>query len=174
MLRDPASPVVPAAIEAIMCEEVAVFGRYLPGAELHTEPDVTWWLTGRSHPMYNGIWFANLALDQIDQRIEAILAPYRARGVPCGWSIGATTYPPDLASRLESHGLRRVASQTAMTLDLRQMHEDFATPPHLRIEPVRETHALEQWRSISNRSFEADEETARIYDTAYLVMGCSD
>src|SRR5579864_711521 len=112
MLRDPADPAVPAAIEAIMCEEVGVFAHYLPGAERHVEPDVTWWITGRPHPMYNGVWLARLALDQIDRRIETILAPFKARGVPCGWAVSPTTEPTDLGSRLEAHGLRMVASQT--------------------------------------------------------------
>ncbi len=169
---DSDAPEVPAAIEAIMCEEVGVFARYLPGAELHSEPDITWWITGRPHPMYNGVWLARLADGDSDRRIEAILAPFQARGVPCGWSVGPTTRPADLADRLEAHGLRLVASQTAMTLDPRQMREDFAAPPDLRVTVVQDLDALRAWRRTSNRGFEASEEGARPYDTAYLAMGC--
>jgi GNAT superfamily N-acetyltransferase len=174
IILDPHAPEVPAAVEAIMCEEVGVFAHYLPGAVRHVEPDVTWWITGRLHPMYNGVWLARLALDQIDRRIEAILAPFRVRSVPCGWSVGPTTVPSDLGSRLGAHGLRLVASQTAMTLDLLQMRDDFAPPPNLRVEVVREMGTLVAWRRASNRGFEADKESADIYDTAYLALGCSE
>lgn len=174
ILRSPAALEVPAAIEAIMCEEVGVFAHFLPRAEYHVEPDVTWWITGRPHPMYNGIWLARLAPEGIDRRIAAILAPFKARGVPCGWTVGPTTAPADLAERLEGHGLRLVASQTAMALDLQQMREDFAAPPNLRVTMVRDRDALVAWRQASNRGFEADDEGARTYDTAYLAMGYDD
>jgi ribosomal protein S18 acetylase RimI-like enzyme len=54
------------------------------------------------------------------------------------------------------------------------MRDDFATPPNLRIEVVHDLDALVAWRNASNRGFEADEESAGIYDTAYLAMGCSE
>jgi predicted GNAT family acetyltransferase len=37
---------------------------------------------------------------------------------------------------------------------------------------VQDMDALRTWRCTSNRGFEADEQGARIYDTAYLAMGC--
>jgi hypothetical protein len=51
--------VIMAAIDANKAEEVAAFGRYLPGAEFHEDEEVRWYLTGLPSSLFNGVQLAH-------------------------------------------------------------------------------------------------------------------
>ena len=46
ILQKLSTPAIIAAIEANLAEEMATFGRYFPGAELHEGEEVRWFSTG--------------------------------------------------------------------------------------------------------------------------------
>src|SRR5229473_3586945 len=111
------APVI-AAIDANFAEEMAAFGRYLPGAELHEDPEVQWFITGLPSSLFNGVLLTNILSDDIDAKIEEILAYYKARRVPMSWGVGQSTRPANLGTYPEAHGFSYVHSQDGMAVIL--------------------------------------------------------
>lgn len=124
-----------------------------PGVELHVEPDVVWYTTGRPHPAHNRVFNARLAPAQADARIEATLAGFRRRGVPALWWVWPSSEPADLRERLVAHRLHQTRTSRGMYADLATLNADFPAPPALRIEQVRDLPALQGYIQAVGRGF---------------------
>jgi GNAT superfamily N-acetyltransferase len=74
-------------------------------AEVGNEDDVSWLLTGLPWSWCNGIVHARFEDATADHRIEAVLEPFRARGIDVAWWVTRTSTPADLIDRLHDHGL---------------------------------------------------------------------
>jgi GNAT superfamily N-acetyltransferase len=170
ILQDTTSPALAAAVEANMVEEMAVFGRYLPGAELHEEREITWFITGLPNSMFNGVLRTRFTIDSIDAKIEQTLGLFKARQVPMAWPVSQATQPGNLGMYLKAHGLTSIGTSTSMVLDLPAMNADLPTHPDLIIEEVSDPETLKLWRHVSDRGFESSVEDARIYYEAYINM----
>ena len=164
------APVI-AAIDANFAEEMAAFGRYLPGAELHEDPEVEWFITGLPSSLFNGVLLTNIHSDDIDAKIEEIQGHYKARRVPMSWGVGQSTRPANLGTYLEAHGFTYVDSQDGMAADLRALNEDIVTPYGLRIDVVRDQEMLKLYMQVSRRGFESLEDDVQIYYDTYTNIG---
>jgi hypothetical protein len=85
-----------AAIEA---NWIGVFGLWsnTPSIEVHDdEPDLRWYITpGVPVPLFNHVYFSRLAQQEnIDARIEEVIASFAEHEVPFMWSAGPFTQPP--------------------------------------------------------------------------------
>ena len=171
ILQNIYSPALEEAVEANMAEEMAVFGHYLPGAELHEEREITWFITGLPNPMFNGVLHTRFTLESIDAKIEQTLNHFKARQVAMDWPVSPVTQPGNLGTYLEAHGLTPAGTSTAMVLDLPAMNVDLPTHPDLIIKEVSNLETLKLWRHVSDKGFESSTEDARIYYEAYINMG---
>ncbi|GCE27732.1 hypothetical protein KDA_32160 [Dictyobacter alpinus] len=166
-------PGVLAAVEGNFAEEMACFGRSLPGAILHQDAELTWFLTGPAGP--NGILLTRFVQDDqlyIDSRIEETLAQFKKHQVEeIGWRIGPTATPPDLANYLENQGFFHKATMNCMVLDVHQASFPTAMPAGLNIQEVLTVEDLQAKCEIEKIGFGASESMAQHYFQTYLNSG---
>ncbi len=162
------------AIDANMAEEVAAFGRYLPGAEFYEDEEVRWYLTGLPSSLFNAVQLARFNEGDSDAKIERLLQRFRERGLPVSWSVGPASRPTDLGTYLEAHGLKLVHVSTGMAADLYALYEAVETPPNLRIEVVRNQEMLRTYATVSMRGFDASPEDNKVYYDTYSGIGFGD
>jgi ribosomal protein S18 acetylase RimI-like enzyme len=137
----------PRLVEAI---EANMFGFWIqigqsPRMELYDGPDMIRMIGDVPSPFCNNILRAQLAPDDIDERIEAALTPFKSLNLPMRWWISPSTRPADLGKYLEAHGLTHLQGFPGMAVDLLALNETWTTPADLRIEIVEDMKTLEKW-----------------------------
>jgi GNAT superfamily N-acetyltransferase len=103
--------------------------------------------------MYNNVFRAQLAPDNIDAAIEAVIARCRSRNVPVAWHIGPATRPANLGSYLEAHGFTHTGESPGMAADLLALNEGLPAPPGLTIEQVTDVETLKQFCHVFKVGF---------------------
>ncbi len=86
-------------------------------------------------PGSNFVYLARLPEPEADERINAVIAFHRERGIGFNWMVGPLDTPADLGERLERHGLLYAGSESVM---VRRGLDDLEIPvnPELTIEIV--------------------------------------
>jgi GNAT superfamily N-acetyltransferase len=173
IFRSLSEPGLLAAVEGNFAEEMACFGRSLPGGLLHQDEELTWFLTGPAGP--NGILLTNFIQDEqdyIDNRIDETLNFFRTHQVrEIGWRIGPTSNPPDLANYLEVHALSHKATTTCMIM---QMTENYMSTFQTKNIEVREALTDDELHikcAIEQVGFGASEHMAQDYYQTYTQSG---
>ena len=128
-----------------------------PGCEVHEEPDLAWFTTGIPFPLLNGVMRARLAPEDVDGRIEDMVAEFRRRGLPLEWNVGTSTMPRDLGRHLERHGFERALSLPGMAIELRTLSEEGHPPSGFTITPVTSRRDLEAYMRVGASAFEVPE-----------------
>jgi ribosomal protein S18 acetylase RimI-like enzyme len=172
ILQNLASPAIEEALEANLTEELVCFGRGLPQAELHKTPELVWFFTGQSGP--NGVlWsrFARADKKYVNAKIDEMLAYFKARQVPFGWTIGPSTRPDNLATFLEAHGFRYQDRTLGMAADLLALNENIPLNQELIIREIEDPETLKMLRSIEMKGFGASAELAQNYFDSYINVG---
>ena len=173
IFRSLSEPGVLAAIEGNFAEEMACFGRSLPGAILHEDNELTWFLTGPSGP--NGILLTRFSQDDqayIEGRITDTLAQFRKYQVQeIGWRVGPTATPPDLANHLENQGFVHKATMNCMVLNIQASRIPTTMPDGLSIQEVLTVEDLQTKCEIEKVGFGATEMMAQHYYQTYLSSG---
>jgi GNAT superfamily N-acetyltransferase len=168
ILQDLSEQVVIAAIEANLAEEMASFGRYLPGAELHEDPKMQWIITR----LFNAVIRTQLTTTEVASRLDATLAHFKARGVTSmGWAVSPSTRPADLVTYLEARGFKHLEERLCMAVDLQALHEDSTTPANLRITRVGDEGMLKIYANVSQRGFASSENDIQCYYDTYARIG---
>jgi ribosomal protein S18 acetylase RimI-like enzyme len=144
ILQALSGPALVTAIEANQFEALRSF-RYWSQAEAHDGPDMLWTITYIPFAMFNNVFRAQLAPDNIDGAIEAAIARGRSRNVPMIWWVGPATRPANLGEYLEAHGYTRAGICPGMAVDLQAFNESLPAPPGLTIEQVSDDETLEKW-----------------------------
>jgi ribosomal protein S18 acetylase RimI-like enzyme len=168
ILQDLSEQAVIAAIEANLAEEMASFGRYLPGAELHEDPEMQWIITN----LFNAVIRTQITTTEIASRLDATLAHFKAQGVTSmGWSVSPSTRPADLVTQLQARGFKHLEDHLCMAADLQVLHEDNATPENLRITRVGDEKMLKTYAHVSQRGFASSENDIQCYYNTYTRVG---
>ena|SRR5579859_73322 len=168
ILQDVSAPALTTAAESNLAEEMAAFGRYLPAAELHEDPETQWIIT----PLFNAVLRTSIVTGNIEARIDEILAHFRTRHVSSiGWSVSPSTRPSNLATYLQARGLTLVEKQSVMAANLQALREDITAPLNFRIEEVSNQEMLEQYGRVSMRGFGSTAEHVKYYYTVYVNAG---
>ncbi|HEY8597071.1 MAG TPA: GNAT family N-acetyltransferase [Thermomicrobiales bacterium] len=134
------------AIEANLSAYYLPYGT-LPGGIVHTEPDVTWFVSGIPEPWFNGVVGAKL-VHAPQQHAAAILADLTAHNFPFLWHIGPTATRGNLDMLLHDQGLRPFADEPCMALNLQEMPELPAPPAGFVAAPVHDAEALTRWTDV--------------------------
>lgn len=117
-------------------------GARVPPAEVVVAADVTYGSMGVPVPPLNNVFAARFGREDAGQRIDEVVAWYRARDVPLLWWVSPADRPADLAELLVAHGFVE-ESETApgMVADLTALPAE-PPPVGIDIELVRDARAL--------------------------------
>ncbi len=161
------------AVEANFAEEMACFGRGLPGAKFHQDEDLAWFLTGPTGP--NGVLLTTFTTTDeayINTRIVDTLNLFKAQQVQeVGWRVGPTAYPPDLATYLRAHGLIHRATMTCMVLETATISPKAPKPAELVIKEVADMKTLKIKCEVEKLGFSSTDEMAQQYYLSYTNSG---
>src|SRR5262245_44233642 len=151
-LQDGSPAALAAAIEANLIDNYLYFGRS-PGGEVCVEKDLVRFHTPVPHRMFNGIMGAQLAGRDLAGRVEAALAPFRARGIPMIWWTGPGTRPERPEGWLAGSHLKHADDLPGMAVELAAVDEDVPAPDGLAVEEVETREALGQWAAAFVEGF---------------------
>lgn len=141
----------PATIATVIEANINAYLRsfaLLPGAVLHDDPHSVWIDSGVADTTYNSVVYADFGPHNIDAQVEAVLAHFRRHTRPVTWHIGPSTRPADLGRLLPAHGLAHSEDEPGMAVEIDRMRDDFAAPPGLTIETVRDEEGLRDWVAV--------------------------
>jgi len=173
IIRSLAEEGILAALDQNFTEEMACFGRALPGAKLHEDEELTWFLTGPSGP--NGVLLTDFHTDDsayIETRIQETIQHFQHHQLQrFGWTVGPSSYPPDLANFLEEQGLEHRDTTNCMALALTQPRPPATLPPDFQISEVTNEEELLIKCEIEKLSFNSSEVMAAHYRQSYINNG---
>jgi GNAT superfamily N-acetyltransferase len=152
MLQDLSAPALVTAIEENTFEAYQIFRRW-PRAVVHDGPDMLWTITDIPNSMFNNVFRAQLAPDNVDAAIEAVIARCRSRNVPVAWIVGPLTEPANLGKHLEAHGFTHTGESPGMAVDLLALNEGLPAPPDLTVEQVADVETLKQFCHVFKLGF---------------------
>ena len=163
------------AIEANVVEYWRTCCSFLPGADFHHVPEVTWFVTNiAAAPWFNQVMLARFAPGQVDASIERTLALFEARSLPMLWSVTPSTLPPDQARYLSAHGLTLSSTMAGMAIDLATLSGEPSTPSNFTLKRVVASDTMEQWGDAYIHGFEMDDPPGRILCELYARIGFAD
>lgn len=161
------------ALEANLAEEMACFGRGLPGGEIYEDDELTWFFTGQRS--LNGVLHTRLATDEpayVQRKITETQNHFRERGVGMGWSVGKTTFPANLDSYLEVQGFTYEGVETVgMAVDIAAVKAEPRWPEGLAIAEIQNQETLKLLRLLEMKGFGATVEAAQNYYDVYVAVG---
>lgn len=173
ILRSLTDPGLLAAIDANFGEEVGCFGRSLPGAELHVEPEMSWFQLGRNNP--NGILrssFVDRDADYIHNKIKQIINHFQQQGIyDISWCTGPTTIPANLDTYLQTYHFQHRSTTHGLAL---QIPAEISTPPYpqdLVITEVENAESLRIKNNVERDGFESSMQAGEQYYKTYLYHG---
>lgn len=143
-------------LEENLCEMWSNFGRG-PGCALHDQGDALWFDNPIPIIPYNGILRFQVR-ENVDDRIEAIVDHYRARGVAFMWILHPTSLPPDLPERLQARGLQEVEPVHGMARSLADLPEVPPLPGGLELRPVVEQREVNEYCDFASWRWGVPEE----------------
>jgi GNAT superfamily N-acetyltransferase len=172
IIQELGTPAMKAALETNFSEEMACFGRGLPGGEVYQDQELFWFFTGL--PSLNGVLMTCFAQDDdgsIVARIAETTNYFISRQVSFGWSVGPSTRPANLGSYLESQGFKSEGQTTGMAADLLTIHQDVAASTELVIREINDSSGLMALQTIDMKGFGSSLEAAQLYYDTYLHVG---
>jgi ribosomal protein S18 acetylase RimI-like enzyme len=137
-----------------------------PLAEVGDEDDVSWLRTGLSWGWSNSVAVARFEKSTADERIEAVLAPYRERQICLTWFVGPTSTPADLVDRLAARGLESSPAEPGMACELSDWPAPRA-PVELTVERVVDGEAFHEWCNVFVRGMEAPAEGQATFEELF-------
>jgi ribosomal protein S18 acetylase RimI-like enzyme len=148
------------AVEANINAQLPQMYAHMPGVEVIYEPHLLGMMSGLPDLRLNSIYRASFPPhpEQVQARIDQVLARYRAHGdPPMTWVVSPSTRPPDLGSYLEARGFTcAFRGVPGMALDLRALMEPRTSPATLSIERVGDLQTLRRWLHPVAASFDFD------------------
>lgn len=172
IIEDLSSPSLLEAVEANFSEEMATFGRGLPGSLLHEDAELLWFFTGRNH--LNGVLRTHLLQNDeryVNDHIRRMQAFFQGHASSFAWTVGPTTQPTTMTDFLLARGFSLVATTECLTLDLATLPETTPRPGGLQIGEMRDAEALRPLIMLEQEGFSASPELAQSYYDAYVGVG---
>jgi len=153
------------ALDANKIASFALFN-HLPNVTLHDEQGLVWFETGIRHDVFNRVYQAHLESNTASIAIDRVVSHFQQQRMPFLWHIGPSSYPTNLGSILEEHGLTHHETEPGMTLDLLKFNENIPVASELIIHPVNTEALLQQWLRVWE--FGSSEEVINLWFTFYV------
>ncbi len=133
------------------------------------DPDLLWRISEIPFFVFNGIAHAAFDPAAADARIDAVLAEFRARGLPGVWWISPSTQPADLGERLAARGLEGPQAVIGMAAALASLPDSAPLPDDVTLRPVTDEESLRAYIEVFRGGF-PDYAVEAYYDF-YLSLG---
>ena len=172
IVRDLTSATLIEALEANFTEEMASFGRGLPGAILHEDEELLWFYTGRRH--LNGVLRTQFKSEEkvyVDRRIRETMGYFQAHHVSLGWAVGPGAKPDNLGEHLKAHGMKHTSETPGMALALAEAELEQSEIEDFEIREAQDRQELRPLCDIEMLGFGSSEETAENYYETYCNIG---
>jgi ribosomal protein S18 acetylase RimI-like enzyme len=165
ILSDFSAQTLVKAIYANWADYYSCLGRS-SSAELFDNPYLTYLLTSIPDAFLNVVFRTQLPSQRTDELIDETLAHFRSRNVQrLSWWAEGETSRTELEKHLVSRGLIFNEGGTGMAADLGALPENLHSPAGLKIRPVEDTTALQQWVHITRIGFGIPEKAeGRLFD----------
>ncbi|GAC1360610.1 MAG: hypothetical protein PVSMB5_28450 [Ktedonobacteraceae bacterium] len=158
------------ALVRAMEENLAAYVMYcscVPGARAYQSVDHLAALTGIPQPSLNVVMRTRFNQEEVQERIEEIMQPFKARRVPMLWWIFPDAQPVDLARYLVAQGLTYYEEAPGMAGDLRALPTTLSLPLGCTVEEVESEAMLDEWIETSAQAFGGD---PRMIDPHYVAF----
>ena len=119
----------------------------LEGAEFIHDSTKVQLVTGMPFAFLNSIISIDFTGRDIKEKIEATLAPCKARTIPVLWWIGPNSKPDDLDVYLEELNFKKTDEPPGMYMDLNDLDLSYKKIPELKIKQVKNQEHVEDWVS---------------------------
>ncbi len=156
-------------IDENLIEKSLSFPRALQG-EIHG-PDPLWFVTGAVLPHYNGVVRVTFAPETVRDGIEAVVRPFKDKGLPFMWWVGPSTTPRDLGTHLQAQGLTHNRDMIGLAANLDVLAEGVVPASEVTFEPVRDRDQLASWYEVFLRGFPTSFDQAYLDALAILSLG---
>lgn len=159
VLKDLSPKALAAAIEESSYEFWLDYGKG-PGGEIHDEPDVLWFVSGKRHSLLNGVMRCRFHPEDADRRVREMMEEFRRRGLPLEWNLGYGSEPRDLGRVLAANGFEHPLDIEGMALDLDRFLDE-PPPEGLTIDFATSRADVETFLRIGGANFDIPEEDRR-------------
>jgi GNAT superfamily N-acetyltransferase len=139
----------------------------LPGITF-VEEDVTWFVNANQGEPGDMVLRSSLSGDAVERRIDEILQQVSQLTDHLDWLVFPSCWPVDLGKRLASRGMKGGPGGTWMLADLAAPAGSSPGPDGFRIERVRDSVMLKQWREVSAEGFAEFGGDCQIFYDAYV------
>nr|BBH88930.1 hypothetical protein KTC_36810 [Thermosporothrix sp. COM3] len=160
------------AVDAIICEEMAGFGRSMPEGELHETAELTWLYTGV--PILNAVLQTHIPDNDertISAYIDRMSRYFTKRNTGFAWVLGAATRPVHFAHFLKRRRFVHLVNKSCMALNLSEFAQDEPTPEGLTIQKAQDAESLAPLQKIEQQGFGNPPDIAALYYKKYLYEG---
>jgi len=140
---DFSTPALIESIEANYFDAWSDFGRF--GGEVFADAEILRVASPLPYIPYNGVLRVIWQNNDIDAKIQANLAYFKARNAPMLWTVSPSTQPPDLAQHLVGQGFRLVQELVGMAMDLDKLSEHTVLPHSTVLQEVNDLRSLRQF-----------------------------
>ena len=136
-----------------------------PNVELSVGRYLTWLMTNLPDHFMNLVVCHQLPPEGVDDLVESTLVHFRSMNIrKLSWLNHEGVPSAEINKVLLAHGLTfRDAFATEMAVDLSQLPDDLLTHPGLRIVPVNDKYALQQWIHVASIGFRVDESFEKLW-----------
>ena len=141
------------ALEANLFSFFTNFGR-TPLGEINESDNLLYFVTGIGSLFYNGVFGAQLQVEEVEEAIAKLIEYFAAKQVPFCWWTSNSTQPADLGKYLEAQGLKYLSKFTGMAMDLSSNLASRSSPKDLEIISVEDRTTLESWLRIGAIGFD--------------------
>jgi ribosomal protein S18 acetylase RimI-like enzyme len=172
ILQDISDPQLPHAIDANFAEELACFGRSLPGAELCGDDELLWFSAPATY--FHGILRCHLPNDDVETiniKLDHVMNYFKARHLPIAFSVGPTARPANLKDYLIARGFVHERTKIAMAINIAEIQDGTPPPQELTLQEITDTETLGFLRTIEIQGFDSSETMAQAYYDTYVHSG---
>ena len=154
------------AIEAITHNCYRSFAGF-PDAETIDNDSIFAVLSHVPIPFFSGVARTNLDAEEVDATLELL----RSKKCAFRWWVTPSTRPADLASMLQSRGLRHAYDAPGMIADLTTVALDAPLPPGITMRQLTHVDELADWLAVFTVVFSSPEHEREIWRDAYVRCG---
>lgn len=120
-----------------------------------------------------GVWWANLKPEVVDDRIDEIVEFFTSDRKPFWWYVCPSSKPDNLGEYLKAHNFNEMNSTPIMAARLRELIDDRDKPTQLTIEEVRDEESMRTLWDVWYTGYPMPEQIGKIFADICVEIGYS-